>query len=201
MEFDSVKDSGSRQEFGTGSVRDTCEGKGQPHLIAGEALSSAFSLPPYQDPQYEDKIQYLKDVEYNMLRYSEIVRCDREINSDLVLDSINIVIAYIKATDDGKYSTVMKRLSKHYENGGRKYSKNNWRKGQPISRYYDSAMRHLWAAMDSLLDEDHAAALLWNLIGIVQTKIDIGRAILPESLNDFPFMTKDIFPQENPNGN
>ncbi|MDE3073822.1 MAG: hypothetical protein KGJ86_00200 [Chloroflexota bacterium] len=33
MPFDSVKDSGSRQEFETGSVRDTREGKGRYDLI------------------------------------------------------------------------------------------------------------------------------------------------------------------------
>jgi dATP/dGTP diphosphohydrolase, N-terminal len=33
MEFDKVKDSGARQEFGTGSVRDTQKGKGRFDLI------------------------------------------------------------------------------------------------------------------------------------------------------------------------
>ena len=54
-----------------------------------------------------------------------------------------LIIQYISDTEDGKYNSAMRRLAQHYQNGAKKYAKNNWRKGQPISRYYDSAMRHL----------------------------------------------------------
>ena len=37
-DFDKVQDSGKRQNFNTGSVRDTDNGKGNPHLIAGEVF-------------------------------------------------------------------------------------------------------------------------------------------------------------------
>jgi len=36
--FYKVQDSGKRQEFNTGSQRDSDENKGKPHLIAGEAI-------------------------------------------------------------------------------------------------------------------------------------------------------------------
>lgn len=38
MEFDKVKDSGERQKFLTGAVRDTQRGKGTPHLLPTHAL-------------------------------------------------------------------------------------------------------------------------------------------------------------------
>lgn len=115
--FNSVVDSGQRQNFQTGSVRDTDEGKGMPHLI-----------PPL----------------------------------------------------------ALRRLAVHYQNGAKKYAKNNWRKGQPISRFYDSAQRHLWSFAEGKTDEDHLAAVLWNVVAIIQTQQDIEDGILPKELNDFP---------------
>ena len=38
MQYDEVKDSGERQEFNTGSRRDTCVGKGRYDLISPVAL-------------------------------------------------------------------------------------------------------------------------------------------------------------------
>lgn len=36
--FNKVQDSGKRQQFQTGSQRDTDDGKGQPHLLPGEVM-------------------------------------------------------------------------------------------------------------------------------------------------------------------
>ena len=57
------------------------------------------------------------------------------------------------------------RLSKHYEAGARKYEDRNWEKGIPISVMIDSAMRHLLKYMDGQTDEDHLAAVAWNILG------------------------------------
>lgn len=114
-EFDSVKDSGERQEFPTGSVRDTRKGKGR------------FDLIPF----------------YPLLR-----------------------------------------LAQHYENGAAKYGDRNWEKGQPLSRYLDSAIRHLLVANDGLEDEDHLSAAVWNIFGYIATKQWIAEGKLPEALDD-----------------
>ncbi len=57
------------------------------------------------------------------------------------------------------------RLSKHYEAGAKKYEARNWEKGIPISVMIDSAMRHLLKYMDGQTDEDHLAAVAWNILG------------------------------------
>lgn len=57
------------------------------------------------------------------------------------------------------------RLAKHYEAGARKYEDRNWEKGIPISVMIDSAMRHLLKYMDGQTDEDHLAAVAWNILG------------------------------------
>ncbi len=71
--YDSVKDSGERREFSTGSVRDVRKGKGRFDLI-----------PP----------------------------------------------------------CALLLLAQHYENGAVKYGDRNWEKGQPLSSYVDSMLRH-----------------------------------------------------------
>jgi hypothetical protein len=76
------------------------------------------------------------------------------------------------------------RLARIYEDGALKYDDNNWRKGQPLSRYVDSAKRHLqkWVAGEH--DEDHLAQASWNLFGLMWTESAIAAGMLPEKLND-----------------
>lgn len=115
MQFNNVKDSGERQEFDTGSKRDTQDGKGRPDLIPIESL---------------------------------------------------------------------RRLSKHYEHGAKKYGDRNWEKGQPLSRYYASAMRHMWDYMEGDYSEDHLAAAAWNIFSMIATQERIIAGKLPKELDD-----------------
>ncbi len=113
--FTGVKDSGVREEFDTGSRRDTREGKGRYDLI----------------PAYPHK-----------------------------------------------------RLAQHYENGAVKYGDRNWEKGQPLSRYLDSAIRHLENVKAGMCDEDHPAAVVWNVYAFMWTQEQVRLGLLPETLND-----------------
>ncbi len=115
MEYNTVKDSGKRQEFSTGSVRDIREGKGRFDLIP--------TLP-------------------------------------------------------------LRRLAKHYENGAVKYGDRNWEKGQPLSRYIDSAFRHLVCVLEGLTDEDHISAVSWNMFAYLETLDKINKGKLPATLDD-----------------
>jgi len=128
--FDKVKDSGERQNFDTGSVRDTNTGKGRFDLVA-----------PY----------------------------------------------------------AMLRLAQHYENGSSKYGDRNWELGQPLSRYLDSAIRHLTKVTMGLEDEDHLSAAAWNIMAITETQMRIKLGLLPEKLDDLPTTYKDfaedLFPE------
>ena len=113
--FETVQDSGAREDFGTGAVRDKQHGKGLPHLI-----------PPI----------------------------------------------------------ALRRLAQHFENGAEKYGRNNWQNGIPLSSYIDSAQRHLWAIIEGKDDEDHAAAVIWNISCFIWTKSRISEGVLPERLDD-----------------
>ena len=112
-----VNDSGKRQDFDTGSVRDTREGKGRFDLISPVAL---------------------------------------------------------------------KRLAIHFENGAKKYGTRNWEKGQPIMRYCDSCIRHIYSFIEGDRSEDHLAAAMWNIHCMIHTEEMINRGILPKELNDIP---------------
>jgi len=113
--YDAVKDSGARQEFETGSRRDTQDGKPRLDLI-----------PPLW----------------------------------------------------------LTRMGTHLANGAVKYGDNNWQKGQPLSRYYGSALRHTIAWFEGQDDEDHYAAAAWNTLAAMWTLEEIKAGRLPASLDD-----------------
>ena len=57
------------------------------------------------------------------------------------------------------------RLSRHYENGAKKYCRWNYKKGINLSSYIDSACRHLAKYQCGCDDEDHLAAAAFNILG------------------------------------
>lgn len=60
------------------------------------------------------------------------------------------------------------RLSKHYENGAKKYGRWNYTKGIPCSSFLDSALRHLFKYLDGWDDEDHLSAAAFNILGAME---------------------------------
>ena len=104
--FAEVKDSGVREEFETGMVRDTQDGKPRFDLLLPEGI-------PYPE-------QFLT------------------------------------------------RCAQHLANGAAKYSARNWEQARTqteLDRYKSSALRHLVQWFNGEEDEDHAAAVFFNLMG------------------------------------
>ena len=79
-------------------------------------------------------------------------------------------------TSDGKLrmslvpQQELKRVMKRYLDGAEKYGENNWMKGMPLSVFYDCAHRHLDAWWSGKKDEDHAAAVVWNMLCAMHTE-------------------------------
>lgn len=199
-QFTEVKDSGERQQFDTGSKRDTDAGKGNPHLIAGEPFLRVKQYHKskgtcYETSFVEDKEAVASEIENCLWEYTQLVQ-NREDNIGKLYEALQLT-CYLIALDEGKpYNHIYcayNRLAIHYQNGAKKYDANNWRLGQPVSRYFDSANRHLWKILANQTDEDHYAALLWNLVAIIQTKIDVERGLLPQELDDYPFTLVEVF--------
>ena len=81
----------------------------------------------------------------------------------------------------------MRKLAKRFEDGAAKYSRNNWMKGIPLSRYQDSLARHLLAFSEGDETEDHAGAIIWNACCMVWTDEEIKAGRLPKELDDLPY--------------
>ena len=123
-----LKDSGKRQEFSTGSRRDSRQGKGRFDLL--------------------------------FMGMAEALR----------------------------------RMAVLLERGAVKYDERNWEKGQPISRYLDSAVRHLHRAAQGQVDEDHLVQAAWNCLAAVETLHRIKNGQLPAELNDV-YQSPDVEPK------
>lgn len=88
----------------------------------------------------------------------------------------------------------LRRLAVLLERGAAKYGERNWEKGQPISRFLDSAARHLHRAAQGHTDEDHLVQLAWNALAAVQTLHRIKEGTLDPKLNDV-YHTHDVEPR------
>ncbi len=79
-------------------------------------------------------------------------------------------------TSDGKLrqslipTEELNRVLKRYLDGAEKYGENNWMNGMPLSVYYDCAHRHMSAWWRGDQDEDHAAAVVWNMLCAMWTE-------------------------------
>lgn len=88
--------------------------------------------------------------------------------------------------------SALRRLAKHYENGAAKYGDRNWEKGQPLSSYLDSMLRHCFAYLEGDRSEDHVAAAAWNAFAIMQTEEMLRLKKLPAEFNDMPKKMEDL---------
>jgi len=80
--------------------------------------------------------------------------------------------------------SVLQLLAERFEEGAVKYGERNWEKGQPLSRYLDSCLRHLFQHLEGRTDEKHSVAALWNLMAFVWTQESIKNKTLPNTLDD-----------------
>lgn len=77
---------------------------------------------------------------------------------------------------------VIKRDAELYERGAQKYDDNNWKRGIPLTRLADSALRHTFKAFNGEEDEDHLAHARWNLAAYMWTLEEIRAGRLPAEL-------------------
>jgi hypothetical protein len=91
--------------------------------------------------------------------------------------------------------TAIIEVSKHCEQGAKKYGEHNIDKGIPQHSLCDSAMRHLIKYMRGDDDENHIVAAAWNLLWAVEQHVN------RSELNDLPGWKREISEQmERDNG-
>ena len=71
---------------------------------------------------------------------------------------------------DWNYSTWLLEVSKHYEEGAKKYAERNWEKGISLHCYIDSGVRHYLKWLRGDKDEPHDRAFVWNMLGALWTQ-------------------------------
>ena len=76
-------------------------------------------------------------------------------------------------------------VSKHCENGARKYGEHNVDRGIPTHSLLDSAARHLAKHMDGQTDEAHLVAAAWNLLWAIQMELKMTEMV------DTPWSNKE----------
>jgi hypothetical protein len=139
-----ILDSGNRREFASGAVRDIQEGKGRcdlmPLCVVGTLLHSSEIDNIYMFRETRDTVYLFKCL-------SEFVR-ENEFDT---------------------LENMLLEVSKHFEEGAKKYGENNWQKGIPLHSYFDSAIRHLLKYWNNETDERHDRAFCWNLMCAIWT--------------------------------
>lgn len=107
-----------------------------------------------------------------------------------------------RETGKGRYDLItplaLQRLADVYEKGAQKYDDRNWEKGMPISRYIDSAIRHLFQYLEGHRDEDHLGQAMWNCASAIHTEEMVKRGLLPKELHDLPnYLVAETVKEEN----
>lgn len=104
-------------------------------------------------------------------------------DGEILLDTIHIFssVAY------GSIHTALIEVGHRYEAGGVKYGDRNWEQGVPLHVYVNSSIRHLLKYYRGDEDEDHAGAVIWNLLNLIHTY----RTNL--AMNDLPMEKERIY--------
>ena len=119
-------------------------------------------------------------------------------------ERVEFTTGMIREPNDGRgrYDLIspimLRRLAILYERGAEKYTKKdetgnvissgerNWEKGGKLSRFLNSAIRHIQQYLEGYRDEDHIIQAIWNLTSIVHITEMIERDVLPKELDDLP---------------
>lgn len=141
-----IIDSGERREFATGAVRDVADGKGRCDLLPLDVVAELMFSSKHN--------AYFDSVIQRVSEFSET-------------GNKNFLILSLYAFMDVKgwdVSTMLLEVSKHFEDGAKKYGEYNWQKGIPLHCYIDSGVRHYlkWCRGDK--DEPHDKAFVWNIL-------------------------------------
>ena len=143
-----ILDSGNRREFASGAVRDIQEGKGRCDLLALDVVAEIFGCG-------EDSF-----VIWNTGKFQETGE------TTYLVDAIR---TFTEMYYHNNIYTMFLEVSKHFEEGAKKYGENNWQKGIPVHCYIDSAVRHYLKFLRGDQDEPHDRAFCWNIMCAIWT--------------------------------
>lgn len=141
-----ILDSGNRRKFETGAVRDIQEGKGRCDLMPLDVVAGVLCSYSAVDTILHDIYLF-----------------------QMTGDASNLYYALDCFIGAGNRFTMILEVSKHFEEGAKKYGEHNWQKGIPTNCYIDSAVRHYLKFLRGDTDEPHDRAFVWNLMCCIWT--------------------------------
>lgn len=144
-----IQDSGERREFESGAVRDIQEGKGRCDLLPLEEVGDVLD---------DDKVLKTLGRAIQAAEWQEQYECLMYALKVFVEDTLHVDM-----------HTYILDVSKHYEEGAKKYDERNWEKGIPVHSFLDSAARHYIKWLRGDQDERHDRAIGWNILGAMWT--------------------------------
>ena len=144
-----IKDSGARRQFETGAVRDIQEGKGRCDLLPLDIMAYHYDHCGCTDEL---------SVFHSISRFQETGDSHHLYHA---LDAASHIFSNV--------ADMFLEVSKHFEEGCKKYGENNWRKGIPAHCYIDSAVRHYLKYLRGDDDEPHHRACVWNILCCIWT--------------------------------
>ena len=150
-----IKDSGTRQEFDTGAVRDIQEGKGRcdllPLAVIGDIYASCTGVGDTTG-----------DVLYSISEYQKTG------NTEWLYGALSAFLNIPNAPFTC-WADMWLEVAIHFEEGAKKYGERNWQKGIDTHCYINSAVRHFlkWLRGDD--DEPHHRAFVWNILCCIWT--------------------------------
>ena len=150
-----IKDSGNRREFASGAVRDIADGKGRCDLLPLDIVADALD---YYSANW-DKVRGSHDPLIAVYRFME----SKDVNN-LYHAMIGFCIH-----NSIEFPDMILEVSKHFEDGARKYGERNWERGIPCHCYLDSGVRHYLKWFGDYDDERHDRAFCWNLLCLAWT--------------------------------
>lgn len=159
--IEGMHDSGKRQAFSTGAIRDAAEGKPRMELLTPHMIRFLGETMEYPRLPYIAAFMETNDVGHLEL---------------LLIDVENI-------ENDPLF---IERCGTWMAKGAIRYADRNWERGLPVSRYLSSLLRHLLKWERDEDDEDHAAAIQFNVMGILFTRDMVKKGVLPAELDDWP---------------
>lgn len=144
-----ILDSGNRREFGTGAVRDIQEGKGRCDLMPLDIIGELW--PPKNNNNAIGLVFTAINDFQDSGNYMDLFTA----------------LALFDGFED--WPTMFLEVSKHFEEGAKKYGEDNWQKGIPTHCYIDSAVRHFLKFLRGDQDEPHDRAFVWNIMCCIWT--------------------------------
>lgn len=147
----SIKDSGARREFETGAVRDIQEGKGRCDLLPLDVLADYYV---WLNPDVVCEASLVLDLIHTFVKTSDTKYLHMALEKSKIFDN---------------NATMFLEVSKHFEEGAKKYGEYNWQKGIPTHCYIDSAVRHYLKYLRCDEDERHDRAFVWNILCCIWT--------------------------------